>query len=97
MSNAYAYKHCAPNYRSCQVEPPIQTELERLKRSAEKVIGSDQPTLYHPNPFAPHGGAKEWCSNDLLLQDVEMRRRALVRPLDCGITDMILLNPEPQI
>ena len=87
MSNFYAYKHCQPQYHACVDES--------LKAKAETE--AEQPKMYYPNPFAPHGGAKAFCSNDLLLHDLDMRRRALIKPLDCGITDMIRLNPEPQL
>ena len=81
MSNAYAYQHCQPKYPSC-VTPGAK---------------ASDPMLYYPNPFAPHGGTRDYCSNNLLLRDLDMRRRALVTPLDCGLKEMIKLNPEPQL
>ena len=53
------------------------------------------PTIYHPNPFSVNAIPTEWCSNDLILRDVNLRRLARVRPLDCGIRDLYIINPLP--
>lgn len=87
------YTCCQAAYTNCQV-----SDKKEIKVCTPKIVReSKKVTICHPNPFSPNGGAKEWCSNDLLLHDVNMRRLARVRPLDCGVTEMIMLNPEPQI
>ena len=55
------------------------------------------PSIYYPNPFSPHGGAKEWCSNELIMHDVDLRRLARVRPLDCGLYDVNVMNQQGQL
>lgn len=93
MSNQYQYQSCRPNYHSCQ----ISTRAEEKTMSKKQVLSSDKPTINHPNPFSPHGGAREWCSNDLILRDTDLRRLARVRPLDCGIRDLYMINPTPKL
>lgn len=49
-----------------------------------------------PSPFAPHGGAQEWQTNELLIKDPCLRALARVTPLDCGITATYTVNPVPK-
>lgn len=50
-----------------------------------------------PNPFSVDAIRSCWCSNDLIMQDIQLRRLARVRPLDCGIRDLYLVNPIPKM
>ena len=84
---------CDAVYRPCPA-PVQQTDSQNPLAHLQSKV----PTLYHPNPFAVrHAGALEWCTNDLILHDAEMRKQAKVAPLDCGLMEMYRLNPEPQL
>lgn len=90
MSNQYQYKHCVPTYRKCQCH---SSEPSKIQSALAKM----RPTILHPNPFAPHGGAREWKSNSLLLKDQELRCKAGVQKLDAGIKELYTVNPVPKL
>jgi len=48
-----------------------------------------------PSPFAPHGGAAEWQTNELIMRDPCLRSLARVSPLDCNVTNLYRVNPTP--
>ena len=55
-----------------------------------------QQSICSPSPFSPHGGAKEWQSNELLLKDECMRKLAYVAPLDCALNATYYVNKVPK-
>lgn len=54
-------------------------------------------SMCSPSPFAPHGGAKEWNSNDLILKDDCMRKLAYIAPLDCALNAVYYVNKIPKL
>lgn len=54
-------------------------------------------SICFPSPFSPKGGALEWQSNELIMKDQCLRKLAGVAPLDCGITDLYIVNPIPKL
>ena len=54
---------------------------------------------YNPknaNPFQAENPFNEWTGNNLLLQDIQMRRRAGVTPLDSDVSEIFNANANAQ-
>jgi hypothetical protein len=54
---------------------------------------------YNPknaNPFQAVNPFNEWTGNNLLLQDIQMRRRAGVTALDSDVSEIFNANSNPQ-
>jgi hypothetical protein len=74
---------CAPKYQSC----PIQGPNSPPPLDSQQVSTADK-ALHRSNPFKPPlapSAQNPECGNYLILTDVEMRRQAKVRPLDCSL------------